>query len=263
MCTMSKLGDFAHPIEHLVLTQMPNNPIVHAILYLFNMFPPFQRIFNKAIRERDLTKIETVGPIACALNEILRNIESIKEDKKFQDFTVYRGVAMSHEEINNYKYIIHELELNMKRHSQKPNVVAGKIPFDFGPFTFHLDGITTATMNRAVAEQFSNQHCMSKGKVPVLICITIKIDNEKYIGFHLNKPEYTPYPNDQEYIFPDGVDTIVRSVKEIVNEKDNTKKQIVIELEQINDASTQTMQTHAEERKDDGRDHKKAFKKRK
>ena len=68
-----------------------------------------------------------------------------------------------------------------------------------------------------------------------MICeYTIKIDNNRYPGFQLNKACYTAYPEENEFLLLDGADCIVKDLKEESNTQYG-KQCTVVELEQVND----------------------------
>ena len=45
------------------------------------MEPPFYKHLNRACREKDMTKIDLVGPFAACLGEIIRHQDPFREDK--------------------------------------------------------------------------------------------------------------------------------------------------------------------------------------
>ena len=73
---MVKLGvDISEPIDASVLRFNPNSPVTQTVLYLYSMEPPIYRELNMACRKRDYTKIDSLGPFAAAIGEILRTAE--------------------------------------------------------------------------------------------------------------------------------------------------------------------------------------------
>ena len=77
---MVELGNRDKPLNRDVLRNDPDNPIVRTIMYLYSLEPPFYRVLNRACREKDVSKIELVGPFAAALGEIVRFQESNRPD---------------------------------------------------------------------------------------------------------------------------------------------------------------------------------------
>ena len=85
--------------------------------------------------------------------------------------------------------------------------------FDVKEHTFHLEGFTSTSFDRSVAEEFA---CKNEwpGKKCVLFEYTIKMDSNRYAGFQLNKPCYTAYPEENEFLLLDGADIIIKDVRE-------------------------------------------------
>ena len=59
-----------------------------------------------------------------------------------------------------------------------------------------------------------------------------------YTGFRLNQPEYTAYPEEDEFLLLDGTDAIVQSVE--FNKNDNSIQQVDIKLKIINNKINST-----------------------
>ena len=93
------LGDQSDPIPLDVLQTQPDHPIVQTIMYIYSLEPPFYRILNRACRDKDASRMNAVGPLAAALGEIVRRQDAKREDKKTEDFTVYRGLSLPQSEI--------------------------------------------------------------------------------------------------------------------------------------------------------------------
>jgi len=90
----------------------PENIFVKVLFYLYSMEPPLYGQLSKASREMDMSKIDTLGPFARALLEVLgggNNVEKKRKDalkrgkeigssgplgRFSQSFIVFRGVKM-------------------------------------------------------------------------------------------------------------------------------------------------------------------------
>ena len=107
---MVDLGDPDKPIEVNVLRFEPNNPIVQTILYLYSLEPPFYRHLNRACREKDISKVDKVGPFAATLGEIVRNQDAFREDRQMSDFKVYRGLTLPEDEVEGLKFIVKDIK---------------------------------------------------------------------------------------------------------------------------------------------------------
>ena len=85
--------------------------------------------------------------------------------------------------------------------------------FDIKAHTFHLEGFTSTSFDRNIAEEFACKRDWP-GKKSVIMEYVIKLDNNRYPGFQLNRPEYTAYPEENEFLLMDGADCIIKNVKE-------------------------------------------------
>lgn len=96
-----------------------------------------------------------------------------------------------------------------------------------------MEGFNSTSFDRSVAEEFA---CKKQfpGKKSVLIEYKIKIDNNRYPGFQLNRPQFTAYPEENEFLLLDGADCIIKDTREEFSNAYNTYY-TVIEMEQIND----------------------------
>ena len=99
--------------------------------------------------------------------------------------------------------------------------------------TCHLEGFTSTSFDRTVAEEFA---CKNEwpGKKCVLFEYTIKIDTNRYPGFQLNRPCYTAYPEENEFLLMDGADIIIKEVREEYVPQWN-RQLTIVSAEQIND----------------------------
>ena len=105
--------------------------------------------------------------------------------------------------------------------------------FDVRAHTFHLEGFTSTSFDRKIAEEFACKYEWP-GKKSVLIEYHIKLDNNRYPGFQLNQPQYTAYPEENEFLIMDGADCIIKNVKEDFVPA-YKRECTVVEMEQIND----------------------------
>ena len=105
--------------------------------------------------------------------------------------------------------------------------------FDIKEHTFHLEGFTSTSFDRKVAEEFACKWD-NPGKKSVICEYNVKVDNNRYPGFQLNRPCYTAYPEENEFLLLDGADCIVKDIKEEFVPQ-WSKQCTVVELEQVND----------------------------
>lgn len=109
LLSLLELGDLDKPIEVNTLRFDHAHPIVQTIMYIYSLEPPFYKHLNKACREKDVSKIDKLGPFACTLGEIVRNQDAFREDRQPTDFKVYRGLALPEEELLGLKYIVQDI----------------------------------------------------------------------------------------------------------------------------------------------------------
>ena len=64
--------------------------------------------------------------------------------------------------------------------------------------------------------------------------MTVELYDGKYRGFQLNKPEYTAYPEENEFLLLDGADVIIQGLDYLKSEKYNGTKYLRIKMSQIN-----------------------------
>ena len=85
--------------------------------------------------------------------------------------------------------------------------------FDIKNYTFHLEGFTSTSFDRKVAEEFACKW-PHPGRKHVIFEYDIKLDGTRYPGFQLNQKCYTAYPEENEFLLLDGADCIVKEVKD-------------------------------------------------
>ena len=176
--TFDKLGELIKkkghkkkmPLTKEILSD-PDHLIVKTLIYLYSLEPPIYKILNKASREKDASKVGTLGPYSDCLRTILANAERNRKDKiPFnKPFTVYRGFGLEDKEIEEYRKMI----------DNKAGI--------------NLRGFLSTTLNKDIAMGFA-----VKGDNPEKnlksVFVSIKIRNQKgYDGFQLNNPEYSAY----------------------------------------------------------------------
>lgn len=110
LMAMTDLGDPDKPLDVNILRFDSKHPITQTVMYLYSLEPPFYRHINRACREKDMNKIDKVGPFAAALGEIVRNQDPFREDRQQAEFKVYRGLTLPDDEIEGLKYILKDIK---------------------------------------------------------------------------------------------------------------------------------------------------------
>ena len=85
----------------------PNSNVVLLIMYIFSLETPIYSLLNKACREGDKSKMDTLGPLSCALFMILSRASDKRVDRDGNffphKFDLFRGVALKQEQIDMHK----------------------------------------------------------------------------------------------------------------------------------------------------------------
>lgn len=158
------------PLRPSILSD-PNHEFVKTIIYIYSMESFVFKEMNRACREKDISKIEYYGPLASALSFIIYCGNQRKSNgSTTENFTVYRGLKVSEQELEE-KYKI------------------GNV--------FNLQGYTSSTLNREIAKSFAfdddNIRNQVKDKTPLLIEIQFR-GHQQF--FSLNSSDYSAYPNE-------------------------------------------------------------------
>ena len=95
------------PLTREILSD-PDHFIVKTIIYLYSLEPPIYRVLNKASRDKDKSRVGTLGPYSDCLRTILAHAERNRADKYPANtpFTVYRGFGLLESEIGEYRKMI-------------------------------------------------------------------------------------------------------------------------------------------------------------
>ena len=149
----------------------PESDIVCAMLYIYSMETFIYSAVNSATRDHDESKIQSLGPLACALAIILSfgekrrpiDSESLPRDK-FTD--LYRGLNLPADVIQQYK--------NLKGNS------------------FCMGGFISTSLNEteSIYHALKNQDQNTK---PVIMHIQY-CDEEGFNYFRLNTSKYSAMP---------------------------------------------------------------------
>lgn len=190
--------------------KIPNSQVVCLILYLYSMEPPFYEALNNACRSRPFSDstLQTFGPFACAMNQIL--FGGHLEQKRFKKievgsdqgidkelglfgrcFFLYRGVQMREEWIQEWKGKTKSLDSKGVRQYQFAR----------------MNGYTSTTKCLLTGIDFSfGLHDPDKQKnlYPVLFVISVR-NYDSFSGFRLDLDCYSAHPEEKEYLLMEGV----------------------------------------------------------
>ena len=68
------LGDWSRPLDGYALCNLPDHPLVKTLLYMFSMDTFLPNSLTLAEVNRDTSKIESLGPLAFVMKEMIWNI---------------------------------------------------------------------------------------------------------------------------------------------------------------------------------------------
>ena len=139
-----------------------------------------------------------------------------------EDFTVYRGFSTNQNEIDSFEYILNETKAKENEEG-----------FDINQCMFHYQQFASTSFNKEVTEEFALKNAWGD-RIPVIMEINIKLHQGLYSGFQMNRPEYTAYPEEKEFLITDGADYIIKSVEKKIHEKFEGKEYVHIVMDQIN-----------------------------
>jgi len=154
------------------------------------MEPPLYGQLSKASREMDMSKIDTLGPFARALLEVLgggNNVDKKREDALkrgkengskgplghfSQSFVVFRGVKMVDDELFDYY----------------KNKLGRSV---------NVSGTTSTSSELSVALEQSKCGKTFKNQPGKSVLFVFLLRNYSFqFFFRVNKPEYSPYPHE-------------------------------------------------------------------
>ena len=145
----------------------PENFYVKTILWLYTIEPPIYADLNRACRERDESKIDSLGPFARALYFILNSAEMRRPDQMNPgvdlhtanqpdphgphvcSFMVYRGVLMDPEWLRPY------LDFVGKRGMQNADEEDATILYPNRPAFINMQGSMSTTTRPEIALNFA------------------------------------------------------------------------------------------------------------
>ena len=187
----------------------PNHPAVILCLYIYQMENFAYAELNRSCRYKDESKLPTLGPWACALNEIIgaaqqhRPLSCLYDCNKRND--LWRGGGITQDQINEYTQMVGKTSLI----------------FEDGHF-ITLHGFTSCSLDKSLASTFAWEN-KSTGHSKVIF--HIKFD-EIVGAYYLDAGAYD-YEN--EVLLTDGVGLWVESVQAI-NDKQGKLMHTLITL---------------------------------
>jgi hypothetical protein len=73
----------------------PNSQITKSILIIYTLDSFIPSALNKASIEKDISKIQSLGPFACILDRIICVSQMNRDDYDWKQFNVYKGVHLN------------------------------------------------------------------------------------------------------------------------------------------------------------------------
>lgn len=157
------------------VTSDPEHPHVKAILFLYSLDSFLFYRINQISRDKDTSAIESLGPYATVLSQVINRIQAKRYDKIVGKFICYSGLALSPKTIESWK-------------SQKQ---------------IQFDGYRSSTKNLHTAKAFA-QMSESDEKDQVILKFYMENETGKYY-VSLDRPEYTCYLEEDEILLQAGL----------------------------------------------------------
>ena len=176
------------------------------------MEPPFYEALNKACRELDESKLETLGPFAVAIGGVLGGgyLSDIKRDDALEQGIQFHNPygeldlpVCIESDLGFFcrSFLLFRGALMEKGWMTGWREDAGKSGEDS---FIHLPGCTSTSKNLDVALGFSGCHKnYSADHQPVLFVFSIR-NWFGFNGFRLNDYKFSVYPQEQEYLLMEG-----------------------------------------------------------
>ena len=176
----------------------PDDPLTIALVQLYSMDTFIQHEINNSSRNEDLMMVDSLGPYAAVLNQIVLGRESqntsfLMDSSSFispsNSITVWRATLLTEEQIENYYASVH----------QRKKV--------------QLKGFVSCSLNR----DFALNWILSNDELPngkMLVLFEIQVAGSKN-HFFMNSPQYSMYSMEEEVLLGDGLRCKVIDIKKI------------------------------------------------
>ena len=171
----------------------PTSNIVLLIIYIFSLETPIYSLLNKACRDGDITKKDSLGPLSCALFMILSRAQERRLDHLGNPmphkFNLFRGVALSQDQIDLH-------------------VINKRITL----FGFTSTSLIREQATKLALSQSSISSNFSQTFLPVVYMI--KWNSSK---FHFVM-DFSAYAYEKEVLLMDGQEFMVSSIENVENQ---------------------------------------------
>lgn len=168
------------------------DPLTSIILYIYSMETFLPGLIDNASWVKDEKRVDTLGPFVLALHEIVYRANNKRHDVMRGQFSVFRGMQLSNDIINQYIQMVNERE------------------------SLALMGFTSTHKNRESAER-NALSLASENNDPDTLPVLIEIVCRTSLRcFEMNRKEFSPYfKHDDEVLFLDGNCLKVLSVDQV------------------------------------------------
>uniref|UniRef100_A0A7S3FTP5 NAD(+)--protein-arginine ADP-ribosyltransferase n=1 Tax=Strombidium rassoulzadegani TaxID=1082188 RepID=A0A7S3FTP5_9SPIT len=159
---------------------------------MYTMESFLYREVNRASRERDVSKVETLGPYAWVLRKIVEVGQLLRKKSKWEDsqLILFRGLGIFRE----------QLEDIIKAKEQQSFII--------------LEGFQSSSLKKSVAEVFAlQQRNKVNGRVP---CVYLIEFFDSLFYFDMNSKVFSAfYTSEREILLMDGLQYQVINVKDL------------------------------------------------
>lgn len=81
----------------------PEHPHVKTIIFVYSLESFLFSEINRSSREKDVGAVDTLGPFAVAISNIIENLEAKRLDRKIGPFKCYRGLSLPNEIVDKWR----------------------------------------------------------------------------------------------------------------------------------------------------------------
>lgn len=92
----------------------PGHPLTVALVYMYSMETFLQTELNKASQNQDIMQVDSLGPFAACLNQIVigANFDQFHSPNQYmvpsEQFVVWRAALMTEEQVESYFLAVHK-----------------------------------------------------------------------------------------------------------------------------------------------------------
>lgn len=212
----------------------PTSELVKAILFIYSLDTNIPTVLNKAEREKDLSKVQSLGPFALVLRSIVCGAQEERTDKERTQgiITVWRGTILHKNDIKEYKS---KLKDKLKKSQIRFMGFACATTTKEQALKYIIDDqkVTRSTLTDPSSANDINLQSITdleKDGFHSLVLFKLTLDQDGIDCFELNRPEYSKYwQSESAVLLQDGMKWTIQKINETTH---NESPVVLIELKQ-------------------------------